>query len=756
MLARDDAKQSLLRIAHSRVTFHVSVFGGYLLLAIALTYPVAFHLTTHIPITNQIPGWVPGDGDPWHSLWVLWFTKHSLVELGHLPFSSDALFYPRGADLRDFGLVIFPLLVSLPLVQLIGLIAAYNLLILISLAAAGYATFLLVHYLMQDWRVAFVSGLIFAFCPYHLTRSLEHLFLVMSAVCLPLYVLFLIKALREGRTTNVLLASAVFLLTMLSNPYYLIFLLLFTGIYVLFHLRRSRHHDSRMVLIKRFALVAAFTVVLSLPIIAQALHTEWPDIVVSTSLAEVNKWSADLLAFFLPSPYHALWGDLVEPIYARFTGNIFEQTVYIGYVVLALALIAVVKAHQEETRFWTLCAIIFFVLALGPFLHINGKDLFSLGDATFYIPLPYMLFGFIPVLKGARAASRFDVMLMLSLAVLVGCGLRYVLDRFYRKQWGARSHAVFLGMIAAAILCEFVSVPLPILDGRVPKIYAEIGQDETRTGSLLDVPLGIDIAKYQYYQTAHRRKLLMGFSPRPSRALKEYANTFPLIKAFKEPDRILEGEWPWDRQDALQLIDLFDVDAIVLHREYLKPETADRLQEVLMSTFSIERRAEDGSLIVLWTARDRASQAHWDVADYHWDFDASDASPWLFDGWWPPEHVGEFTYAWADGRLSRLWVFFPQRQDFVLELGLFPLTFPECPPQGMKIYVNERFIGEIEVEAGVRRSYALRVPHSYLTVGVNVFRFIYRYAASPAQVLPGSTDPRTLAVAFDFIAFHPE
>jgi hypothetical protein len=92
----------------------------------------------------------------------------------------------------------------------------------------------------------------------------------------------------------------------------------------------------------------------------------------------------------------------------------------------------------------------------------------------------------------------------------------------------------------------------------------------------------------------------------------------------------------------------------------------------------------------------------------------------------------------------------------VLELGLFPLTFPGCPPLGMKIYVNERLLSEIEVEAGIWQTYTLPVPHSYLTTGVNVFRFVYRYAASPTQVLPGNADPRPLAVAFDFIAFRPE
>ena len=72
---------------------------------------------------------------------------------------------PGASDLGYFSLFIFPLLLSLPLVQLMGLIVPYNLLILLSLAAAGYATFLLVQYLTKD-GVAFVSGLIFAFCPY--------------------------------------------------------------------------------------------------------------------------------------------------------------------------------------------------------------------------------------------------------------------------------------------------------------------------------------------------------------------------------------------------------------------------------------------------------------------------------------------------------------------------------------------------------------------------------------------------------------
>jgi hypothetical protein len=130
---------------------------------------------------------------------------------------------------------------------------------------------------------------------------------------------------------------------------------------------------------------------------------------------------------------------------------------------------------------------------------------------------------------------------------LLSYGLKFIRQRFDRKPWGSRASAAFLGMIAVAILGEFVSVPLPVLDVRLPKVCADVGEDKTRTGSLSDVPLDMGIAKYQYYQAAHRRKLLTGFSPRPSRALQDYANAFPLIKAFKEPERVLAGDQPRDR-----------------------------------------------------------------------------------------------------------------------------------------------------------------------------------------------------------------
>ena len=68
MLGKDDVKRSLLCFTRLMATFHESVFDGYWLPAIALTYLVAFQLSTHIPVAHQIPRWIRCDSDPWHSL----------------------------------------------------------------------------------------------------------------------------------------------------------------------------------------------------------------------------------------------------------------------------------------------------------------------------------------------------------------------------------------------------------------------------------------------------------------------------------------------------------------------------------------------------------------------------------------------------------------------------------------------------------------------------------------------------------------
>lgn len=749
-----------------RLSLHALIIAGYTLLTFVLTYPMILYLTTHIPFNpyistdfNSKKELIPGVGDHWYFMWALGFIEHLLVGSRRWSLFTDAIFYPRGVDLTYHTLLGFgvPLAVSIPFVHFLGVILTYNLFTICSFILTAYSTFLLVRYLIKDSRAAFVSGVIFAFSPYHMARSLGHFNFTTSGMWVPLYIFFFIRSVTDGRVMDLILAPLLLTLTMISNPYYAVVLGIFTIIYVLYHLLPRRSPVVNILLLKR---------ILAIGLIASPmfLSLAWVILIHGRRDVHIYKWlsdsihsGADLLAFFIPSIYHPLWGGLVKPIYDLFANNYTEETVYIGYTVLALSLVAVLNAPRAKTRFWAVSALAFFVLSLGPFLHINGKAIFTLGEMPITFPLPDLLLYFVPGLRAARVASRFSIMLMLALVVLAGYGTRHLLKQ---RQGGADAALLSLGIIVMIIVFEFVSSPLPIIDARIPKVYERIAKDGGQGGTLLDVPLDWRIFKYAYYQTAHQKRLLIGAAPRLSLALvTHYADSIPFIRLFKNPELIAEYEQrPVLRRDVLRFIEFFDLGFIVLHKDYLESEVFDRLMRFLLAHFPIMHMANEGNIVALQLARDDKSADLWMGPDgYLLDFGSTAPQFFLFEGWSSPERLGERTFAWADAKESRLWVFLPRREDLLLELGLLPLTFPGSPPQGIKISVNERFVREIQLEAASDwESYTVHLPRTYLTVGVNTIRFVYRYMASPSKVVPGNPDLRRLAVAFDFIAFRPE
>jgi hypothetical protein len=187
------------------------------------------------------------------------------------------------------------------------------------------------------------------------------------------------------------------------------------------------------------------------------------------------------------------------------------------------------------------------------------------------------------------------------------------------------------------------------------------------------------------------------------------------------------------------------------------PEVLDRLMRFLMTHFPVAYVEEDGDIVVLKLARAPQADDLWTGQERtRIDFDATRPQFFLAEGWSHPERWGELTFAWADAKESRLWVYLPRGQALAMELKLRPFTFPGSPPQGLQIHVNGRFMGQIPLATSEWQSYTVHLEPTDLTSGINTFRFVYNYTASPAQVWPGNGDRRQLAVNFDYIAFHPE
>ena len=361
-----------------------------------MTYPVALSLTHSIPIDHQIKEWYPGDGDPWHYLWAFWYFKRGLSTFPPHLFWTDLVFYPVGFEipfLTGIGAILVPAALLVPLV---GLILTYNLLWLLSFVLAGYGMYLLGRYLFQDRLIAAFCGYVFMFSSYRMMHALEHLPLVMPSFLIPLFALWLFKAVDEPTTKHWVFCALVLAASAGISWYCTVSLLIYLAIFALCFARR---HWSRIRIQGHLGSLAVAMLVLAVtasPFVLPLLISPARDSIVTRQLTESSVYSADLLAFFMPGPRNPVFGRLVEPIYERLTGNPYEQTVYLGYILLALSVFGALRSAGDKARFFRVVAVIYFVLALGPFLHVAGRYQFPVGGEVVSIPLPYLLLHYIP------------------------------------------------------------------------------------------------------------------------------------------------------------------------------------------------------------------------------------------------------------------------------------------------------------------------------------------------------------------------
>jgi hypothetical protein len=273
-----------------------------------------------------------------------------------------------------------------------------------------------------------------------------------------------------------------------------------------------------------------------------------------------------------------------------------------------------------------LSAAVFIVLSLGPVLVVGGRWLFEIDGVPITIPLPGLLLHFLPVVRGIRALSRFDVMVTLSMAVLVGLGVSSLAKRLAAPTAPPRLMAAIAGALGLALLVDYLSAPLPVLSTEIPQVFKAMGSETpARRGSLLDVPLDWRIAKYQYYQTAHRRPLIFGFVLRPAPALVRRTAGVPFLQFFQQPESSNpNGGGQWSRTAARRVTDLLDLDTIVIHGEYLDPASVARARAVVSEYFPVAQTVEEDRLVVTRLRRDHDPSAVWGAGAYDFDFAPSD------------------------------------------------------------------------------------------------------------------------------------
>jgi hypothetical protein len=546
----------------SRYKVGAVVLATYAVLTIIFTYPVAFS-------ANTIPG-VGGDG--YWFLWDFWAFKNAIFTHTN-PLYTSYIFYPIGVNLAFSTTSFFNAALSIPLQLIWGLPQAYTFIWLMSFALSGYGAFALMRYLGGSTKVAFISGLIFMLCPYHFAHALGHMNLIATA-WIPLYTLFFLKTIRENKMLNPVFAALFLSITAFCDLYYVIYLVTLSVLLVAYYFWTERKQASFAGILRRTGLAIVIFVGLTLPLVfpmfQELLHGGNYEYISGS----FSKYSADLVAFVVPSILNPLFSSEVAPLYQHLTGGVAEQTVFLGYVGLVLSAVAIIKQRTREVRFWALALGIFLVLSLGPVLQVNGvvvrvpNAIPYIGNAA--VPLPYYVLMHLPVFSIARVTSRWDIMVMLCVSVLSGYGLQYLVNRSHSSGRIVRKENVLCVVVAGLILLEFLSVPYPVATTAVPAFYQKMGTDP-QDYAVLEVynQTNWETAHIMYYQTISHKQLVSGYVSRLPPGSLHFIETDPVVRFLYN----IQGIKPGAAVNTTSLdpseLSRYNIKYVIVHREDL-------------------------------------------------------------------------------------------------------------------------------------------------------------------------------------------
>jgi hypothetical protein len=215
----------------------------------------------------------------------------------------------------------------------------------------------------------------------------------------------------------------------------------------------------------------------------------------------------DLLALVVPNPNHPLTPDWIAAWLRSFPDGYLESVVSVPLVVLITLLIAW-RMGWRSSRWWTTLAVAFGALALGPFIHVAGTNT--------YIPGPWALLRYVPILGLARTPSRFSVVMMLAVAVLFAAALEW-LGRTY-----PRRRRLVLTIVAVLLLAELLPAPITLHSAVIPRFYQRVAAAPENV-RVLELPTGVRdgtssvgnfSARSQYFQTMHGKPLIGGYLSR--------------------------------------------------------------------------------------------------------------------------------------------------------------------------------------------------------------------------------------------------
>lgn len=516
--------------------FYVELAVLYLVIALIAFYPLALNPANVIPGTG---------GDSYQNLWNVWWVVYSTFTLHTSFYQTNLIFYPIGANLVFETLAPLVGLFSAPF-QLFGTPFAYNVMFFLGFVIAGLAMYVLADYILKNRYAAVIAGVIFAFSSFHVAQSYAHIEW-MNIGWVPLALYFFIRIYREEKRQKLwsalgLAVCMVLILFMSGIELGIMTCIMFVLVAIAYLLTsQTRKAYKSLAFWEAIGLAIVLTLILGswglIPIITSLLQPGGFSNVNYLNSVQYNElWSDDLLSFFLPSYYNGIFNGLTQS-YANVVGSDpTERSAYIGYTAVLLGIYGIMRNYKtvRNLKLWIGLFIVFGWLSLGPYLQVAGS--------TTAIPGLYQLYHALPIVNVVREPGRFDLFVMLAVAMLAAYGAKSLLEKQWPKGSLLENKMLVVGAIIVLFFIESTGLPLSgaFINGvtttiSVPPLYSQLallsGNFSVLTLPNLPVPGPTPetfIGQAMYYGTIMKKPIIGGYESRENATQQFSVYNIPL------------------------------------------------------------------------------------------------------------------------------------------------------------------------------------------------------------------------------------
>jgi hypothetical protein len=522
-----------------------------------LTYPQVLGFATTLPYNS----------DPYFSIWRLAWVAHTIRRAPTDLFNAN-IFYPEPLTFAYSDAMLLPGIVFAPLFWAgVNPVIIYNFALFLAFTLSGLVAFWLARMVTGNGGAALVAGVIYAYAPYRFTHY-EHLELQL-VFWIPLLLGVIHRTLPQVRARDGLLIGAILGLQILSCIYAGIFAAMFCAVFVpcLMAATDVRHWRA---LTKPLIAATVVTVALTLPY-AYA-YTAARATVGTRSLEQFRLYSASPTHFLSAPQMNRVWGHtaITDPLLAN------EMNLFPGVIAVLLAMVGIFRSTARSRYAYVAGLIFALVMTAGA----NGL-LFE------------WLFEHVPLVRALRAPARFEMLVVLCLAVLSAYGMTALIET-------ARPKAALTGGIVVLLMLEYASQP-PLEAVPMPsKVDAYLAQKPPVV--IVELPLVSEKGmfgsldwRYMYQGLPHFNKMLNGYSgyaPASFYETREVMRTFPDDRSIaflrdRRVEYIVVRAGLYDRDQAAGLLErMKERKELTLERMWTDgPEGAEALFRVVPSGF---------------------------------------------------------------------------------------------------------------------------------------------------------------------------